>query len=241
MSSIYELIPDHELLLDLAPEELAGVVLEYLHSRPESDSQFSLRNFSSEDTVAGYPGEHRNDITRALREAWQWLENEGFIILTPGFHPDMVSLTRKGERTRDVIALEAYRRASFLPRQLLHPTIAEDIWLLFSRGRYDAAVLQAFKAVEVAARSATGYTEYYGTDLMRQAFHHERGPLRDASQLEAEREATAHLFAGAIGLYKNPYSHRNVPITAEEAVEIILFASHLLRIIDSRKPLSPAS
>ncbi len=238
MSSIYELMPDHELLLSLEPEELAGVVLEYLHSLPESDSQFSLPNFSLPQTVAEYPGEHHEDIIRALREAWQWLENEGFIIPTPGFHPDMVSITRRGERVKNAVALEAYRQANLLPRQLLPPTIAEDIWFLFSRGRYDTAVLQAFKAVEVAVRSVSGYAEYYGIDLMRQAFHHERGTLADASQPEAERQATSHLFAGAIGLYKNPHSHRSVPVTAEEAAELIIFASHLLRIIDSRAPTS---
>ncbi|RKU32661.1 TIGR02391 family protein [Candidatus Poribacteria bacterium] len=236
MSSIYELIPDHELLISLEPEELAGVVLEYLHSLPKSDSQFSFHNFSLPHTVAEYPGEYQQNITRALREAWMWLQNEGFIIPTPGFHPDMVSITRKGERIKNAETLEAYRQADLLPRQLLHPTIAEDIWLLFSRGRYDAAVLQAFKAVEVAVRSASGYTEYYGTDLMRKAFHHERGPLTDTSQPEAEKQATSHLFAAAIGLYKNPYSHQNVPVTAEEAAELIIFASHLLRIIDSRAP-----
>ena len=238
MPTIYELMPDHELLLSLESEELAGVVLEYLHSLPKSDSQFSFQNFSSSHTVAEYPGEHQQNITRALREAWMWLQHGGFIIPTPGFHPDTVSITRKGEQIRNAVALEAYRQANLLPKQLLHPTIAEDIWLLFSRGRYEAAVLQAFKAVEVAVRSASGYTEYYGTDLMRQAFHHERGTLTDTSQSEAEKQATSHLFAAAIGLYKNPYSHQNVPVTPEEAAELIIFAGHLLRIIDSRAPTS---
>lgn len=136
MSSIYELIPDHELLLSLEPEELAGVVLEYLHSLPESDSQFSFHNFSLPHTVAQYPNEHQKEITKALREAWMWLQNEGLIIPTPGFHPDMVSITRQGLRVRNATDLEAYRQANLLPRQLLHPAIATEVWLSFSRGTF---------------------------------------------------------------------------------------------------------
>ena len=237
MSTIYELIPDHELLLSLEPEELAGVVLEYLHSLPESDSQFSFHNFSLSHTVAEYPGEHQKDITRALREAWMWLQNEGFIIPTPGFQPDMVSITRKGERTKNAVALESYRQANLLPKQLLHPAIATEVWLSFSRGNYATAVLLAFKEVEVAVRDTSGYSHTsYGVHLMRQAFDREEGTLTDMTQPPAERESTAHLFAGAIGLYKNPHSHRNIPMTAEEAAELIIFASHLLRIIDSCTP-----
>jgi hypothetical protein len=45
----------------------------------------------------------------------------------------------------------------------------------------------------------------------------------------AEQEGIAPLFAGASGLYKNPQSHQYVPTSA---AEVVLFASHLLRIVD---------
>jgi hypothetical protein len=54
--------------------------------------------------------------------------------------------------------------------------------------------------------------------------------------LVAEQEAMANLFAGSIGLYKNPQSHRHVPTHAEDAAEVIVFASQLLRIVDRLKP-----
>ena len=241
MSTIYKLIPDHEVLLSLELEELAGIVLEYLHSLPKGDPQFSLYNFSLPHTVTEYPGGHQQNITNALREAWMWLKREGFIISTPGFHPGTVSITREGKRVKNADALETYRKANLLPKKLLHPVIAQKVYHLFLRGDYDTGIFQAYKEVEVAVRDAGDYTAAdYGVDLMRKAFNVDSGPLVDQSQSKPEREATAHLFAGAIGLYKNPHSHRNVPVTVEEAVKIIMLASHLLEIIDSRVPTSNA-
>jgi len=71
---------------------------------------------------------------------------------------------------------------------------------------------------------------------MRKAFDADSGPLADMNVERSERESRAHLFAGAIGSYKNPHSHRYVDLDdAAEAAEIILMANHLLRIVDSRR------
>ena len=240
MSTIYELMPDYEVLLSLEPEELAGIVLEHFNSLTEDELQ---PKFLFEDcTVQKYPTKYQQAVKHALIEAWVWLKSEGLIARKhPGtFDGELIFITRKGNRLKNAAALETYRKVNLLPKKLLHPVIAQKVYHLFLRGDYDIAILQAYKEVEIAVRDAGGNTEKYGTDLMRQAFDKDDGSLTDQNQPKPEREATAHLFAGAIGLYKNPHSHRNVPVTAEEAVEIIMFASHLLRIVDSRAPTSNA-
>ena len=130
--------------------------------------------------------------------------------------------------------VDSYRRANRLPRQLVHPRIAQKVWALFLKGDYDTAVFQAFKEVEVEVRKAAKCADAdIGVALMRKAFQ-KGGPLADATALEAEQQALAHLFAGAIGSYKNPHSHRSVTIESTEAAEMIVLASHLLGIMDKR-------
>lgn len=123
----------------------------------------------------------------------------------------------------------------FVPRRLLHPLVRQKAWAPFTRGEYDQAVFQAFRQVEIRVREASDLpADCIGTDLMRKAFDPKQGKLTVNSEPAGEKESLSHLFAGAIGRYKNPLSHREVPSEPREAIALLLLASYLLRLVDSR-------
>ena len=257
--TLLEMVPDAESLLSLEPEELAGPLLvslqggerinpetiishESVFGRVDGDRRLGFSGNEQSEIRQKYPREYDDEILFAFMEAWQWLEREGFVAPRPtglsgSTTVGMVTsyfVTRRGKTIETPEALEAYRKADLLPKRQLHPIIAQKVWAKFLQGDYDTAIFQGFKEVEIAVRKAGNYTNAdLGVDLMRKAFNVQNGNLTDLNQQTAERQARSDLFAGAIGSYKNPGSHRNVNVTAEEAVEVIILASHLLRIVDS--------
>jgi uncharacterized protein (TIGR02391 family) len=79
---------------------------------------------------------------------------------------------------------------------------AGRVWAALARGDYADAVFLAFRAVEESVRKAGGCADSeIGVELIRRAFDSTKGPLTKQSDPKPEREALAHMFAGAIGSY----------------------------------------
>jgi hypothetical protein len=81
---------------------------------------------------------------------------------------------------------------------------------------------------------------------MDEAFRPESGPLSDgsiAAHLKPETrkrrkhtpEALGNLFKGANGYIRNPFIRGNAPIEFKSALQMLMFASLLLEIIDLQK------
>jgi uncharacterized protein (TIGR02391 family) len=120
----------------------------------------------------------------------------------------------------------------------LHPLLEREVKAHYDRGDFEVAVFNAMRAVEITVRElAAAERKDIGVALIRKAFAYgegKEGPLTDTAQVPGEQEATMHFFGGAIGLFKNPSSHRQVdfddPVVASE---IVLVADLMLRMLDT--------
>jgi uncharacterized protein (TIGR02391 family) len=165
-----------------------------------------------------------------LAEAWAWLNAHAFVSTRPGqTSADARRVTEEGDRALKM-GLARLHAAQRLEVDLLPDLVKAK--RQFLQGDYEEAVFAAFRAVEERVRSKAAMTAGdLGTKLMRQAFK-PGGPLADAQAEAGEQDALSSLFAGAIGVFKNPSSHRTV--TYEDpavAAEAVLLADLLLRLL----------
>lgn len=232
MPPFSQIFPPVETVLEMEPEELAPFVLQQISS--VQDGNLNRYNYSlgSGDFIQ-WAGANNEEVLRRLMVAWAWLEKELFVAPKPGSQGDWVFITQRGRKILETQDFEAYKKGKLLSTDNLDPVLVRKVKPAFIRGDYDTAVFEAFKEVEVRVRrKAKLAATDIGVALMRKAFG-SSGSLADITLPGGEQVALMDLFAGAIGTYKNPSSHRNVDfINAAEVADIIHTANQLLRIVD---------
>lgn len=174
----------------------------------------------------------RRALVGRLSDAWAWIVAHG-CVGPDGSSGDWQRVTRQGA----ALAEDPNALLQLQGDELLSPNLSPELRVsalpAFIRGDYETAAFAAMKAVEVRVRELSGLPDgLVGVKLMQEAFK-ETGPLTDPDAETGERVATMQLFAGAIGAFKNPASHRIVLFRDPlEAAEVVQLADLLLRMLN---------
>lgn len=107
---------------------------------------------------------------------------------------------------------------------------------LFADGHYARAVGEAFKCLNNEVKAKSSQSDLDGDKLMRKVFSANTPVLAlNALQSTSERDEQRgymDLFAGAMTGIRNPRAHEHLEDGADEALEMIVLANHLLRKLD---------
>lgn len=218
---------------DLDAEQVAALPIDRLGIavlRHLNDSKaWNTGNF----LVEQHPRYQDDGAERALIEAINWLLGNGLIARG---HPNQSAteamiITRLGLKVLadGIETLDAQKRLGLD----IHPRLAR-VRSQFLLGEYELAAFAAMREVEISVRELSRLDgAMVGVKLMRQAFNPADGRLADPNLDDGEKVGTMELFAGSIGTFKNPPSHRQVNYAdPTEASEVVLLADLLMRILD---------
>ncbi|WP_254127148.1 TIGR02391 family protein [Aquihabitans sp. G128] len=194
---------------------------------------------NSNNTFRGAEQAYRNNgepnvdvLLTKLSDAWAWLEAQAYLGPDPRQTGGWQRLTSRGREAAEDPNLRTAQIAADRLTMGLHPLLDGNVRAIFALGDHETAAFAALKAVEVRVRDLAGI-EGLGVPLMRSAFKKDGGVLADPDADGGEQQATMDLFAGAIGTFKNPASHRTVDYgDPTEAAEVVLLADLLMRLLD---------
>lgn len=237
--------PPPEALIELEPEEIGQYLLIHLNKERVAKNQNKFHRYNNTSNqnpaVQQYAGNLAQQVSEVLAEAWMWLIGEGFLApISNENSNDWVRISRRGQKIESIEDFKQFEHITLLPKKVLDPVLSQKVWAPFIRGDFETAIFSAFKEVEIRLRKVGKLSpKDIGTDLARKAFNVEKGPLTDYDNPDkGERQAYSDLFAGALGAFKSPSSHRDVnyddPVIA---TSLILHANTLLLIIEQRKIL----
>jgi uncharacterized protein (TIGR02391 family) len=228
--------------LPTSPAEIVEMPLDVLAIAVlgDFDGEWSIHNWQLE--FSRRLGDGSGGAMSAVAEAIGWLRANGLLADQPPSSSGGEFVTRFGRRVLDEgpAVVHATRRLDVDLDHRLQRARSQ-----FLVGDYELAAFAAMKEVEVAAR---GYGDadksLLGTSLMQHVFKPAAegskdtppGKLANPALDGGEQRAIRDLFAGAIGAFKNPASHRVVDVDdPTEASEVIFLADLLLRMLERER------
>jgi len=240
-----------ENVLSMTSDELAWALVEDMQAR----AQNPIAGMISRDNLAGgimpvagvYSDGRKNQelaerLDRAGRAAFALLEKWDLAEPASGMNGrnGYMVLTERGKSATERTDFERVRVRCLLKEEMLHPLLRGRIYGYFAADDLGTAVFEAFKTVEIEVRTASGPSAgEFGRALMKKAFG-SGGPLTKPTENKGDWDALTGLFAGALHRFRNPGAHTNRTFAdVLEAMEELMLASRLLRMVDKRRSQPP--
>ncbi len=171
----------------------------------------------------------KGPYARAIFESWESLLASGLLARDHEQSGPWYFVTRRGEE----LARDPNGPARLAAERRIGVALHERLELLI--GEYELAAFAAMREVEIRVRELAGAGNApgdLGVKLIQREFG-DGGSLADPGAEAGERQATMALFWGALGVFKNPSSHREIEFDdPTEASEVVLLADLLLRVLD---------
>jgi hypothetical protein len=181
--TLRQLVPDAASVETMHVAELGGYILEVLVGLGNEDAGQRHRGNFCGTAADMYSEDLRRDgvhpgVFQACAEAWLWLEANQLICPQPK-NGGWYFVTRKGAEVRDFSGVRNLIESEQLPASFVHPSFLRDVRSLYMQGRYDTAVFEAFRLLEVAIRDRAGLGhDLISTKLAGRASHPKRASSR---------------------------------------------------------------
>jgi uncharacterized protein (TIGR02391 family) len=165
-----------------------------------------------------------------------YLKKQGYIALLKRsiLFGDIAKLTPLGKA---FIEGGGYKIKAYVPKvEAEYPIVSEKICKvsksLFLNNHYDDAVFKAFKQLEIEIKKKTGVKGEIGVSLMNKVFSSTIGKVKFSDDIGLQ-DGYMNLFKGAMGAIRNDNGHNEVSYSREEAIELLHYASFLMRKVEN--------